>query len=186
MDIIKSQQDIQNSLLDWFKDNGRNWIPWKLTKDGSIPKSGEFISPYGIWIAEVMLQQTQLKVVIPYWEKWMKIFPSLTHLAEADLQKVLLLWQGLGYYSRANRIHQSSKILIEFVGKNRWQDPQSWPVAIDQWISLPGVGRSTAGSIISSAFDLPTPILDGNVKRILSRLLAIERTLTKADKRLWN
>ena len=76
MDIIKSRQDIQNSLLDWFKDNGRNWIPWKLKTDGSIPKSGEFISPYGIWIAEVMLQQTQLKVVIPFWEIFSSIFPS--------------------------------------------------------------------------------------------------------------
>ena len=77
------------------------------------------------------------------------------------------------------------KILIEFVGKNRDQDPHSWPVGIDQWMSLPGIGRSTAGSIISSAFDLPTPILDGNVKRIFSRLLAIERTSIKDEKKLW-
>ena len=112
-----------------------------------------------------MLQQTQLKVVIPYWEKWMKVFPTLTSLAEADLENILMIWQGLGYYSRANRIHQSSKILVEFVGKNRDQDPHSWPYRIDQWMSLPGIGRSTAGSIISSAFDLPTPILDGKCKK---------------------
>ena len=185
MGIIDSPQDIQNSLLQWFRANGRSWIPWKLTKDGSIPQLGESISPYEIWIAEVMLQQTQLKVVIPYWEKWMRAFPTLTYLAEADLEHLLMIWQGLGYYSRANRIHQSSKILIEFVGKNRDQDPHSWPNEIDQWISLPGIGRSTAGSIISSAFDLPTPILDGNVKRILSRLLAIERRTIKDDSKLW-
>ena len=185
MDIIDSPQDIQNSLLEWFRVNGRYWIPWKLKKDGSIPQLGESISPYGIWIAEVMLQQTQLKVVIPYWEKWMKVFPTLTSLAEADLESVLMIWQGLGYYSRANRIYQSSKILVELVGKNIDQDPHSWPNRIDQWMSLPGIGRSTAGSIISSAFDLPTPILDGNVKRIFSRLSATERKSIKDDKKFW-
>ena len=183
--IFDSPQDIQNSLLEWFRENGRYWIPWKLKKDGSVPRSGESISPYGIWIAEVMLQQTQLKVVIPYWKKWMKVFPTLSCLAEADLENLLMIWQGLGYYSRAKRIHQSSKILVEFVGKNRDQDPDSWPNQIDKWMSLPGIGRSTAGSIISSAFDLPTPILDGNVKRILSRLLAIERISVKEERKLW-
>ena len=185
MSIIDSPQDIQNSLLEWFRANGRFWIPWKLKKDGSIPQLGESISPYGIWIAEVMLQQTQLKVVIPYWKKWMKVFPTLTSLAEADLENILMIWQGLGYYSRANRIHQSSKILVELFGKNIDQDPYSWPNRIDQWMSLPGIGRSTAGSIISSAFDLPTPILDGNVKRIFSRLLATERKSIKDEKKLW-
>ena len=183
--MIDSIQDIQDILLAWFRLNGRNWIPWKLKKDGSAPKSGEILSPYEIWIAEVMLQQTQLKVVIPYWEKWMKKFPSLIELAVADEQTILLIWQGLGYYSRAKRIHQSSKILIDFVGNNCTQDPLSWPDELGQWMSLPGIGRSTAGSIISSAFDLPTPILDGNVKRVLSRLLANEKTSGKDEKRLW-
>ena len=183
--MIDSHEDIQNKLLEWFRANGRHWIPWKLKRDGSIPESGEIISPYEIWIAEVMLQQTQLKVVIPYWERWMKIFPSLTDLAKADLQNVLFLWQGLGYYSRANRIHQSSKLLMEFVGFNNAQDPHSWPFGMDDWMALPGIGRSTAGSIISSAFDLPTPILDGNVKRIFSRLLATERISIKETKRFW-
>ena len=185
MDIIESHKDIQNSLLEWFRDNGRNWIPWKLKKDGAIPKSGEIISPYGIWIAEVMLQQTQLKVVIPYWERWMKAFPTLTDLAEADLQNVLLLWQGLGYYSRAKRIHQSSKLLVDFIGNNSCLDPSSWPVDLDEWLSLPGIGRSTAGSILSSAFDIPEPILDGNVKRVFSRLLATEISPSKNEKKLW-
>ena len=185
MGIFDSPQDIQNSLLEWFRENGRYWIPWKLKKDGSVPRSGESISPYGIWIAEVMLQQTQLKVVIPYWKKWMKFFPTLSSLAEADLENLLMIWRGLGYYSRAKRIYQSSNILVEFVGKNRDQDPDSWPNQIDKWMSLPGIGRSTAGSIISSAFDLPTPILDGNVKRILSRLLAIERKSIKDERKLW-
>ena len=186
MDIIESSENIQQSLLEWFIENGRNWIPWKLNKDGSIPQSGEIISPYEIWIAEVMLQQTKLKVVIPYWERWMKIFPSLSDLVEADLQNVLLLWQGLGYYSRANRIHQSSKILMKRIGWNRYNEPHSWPFELHQWMSLPGIGRSTAGSIISSAFDLPTPILDGNVKRIFSRLLALETKSIKDEKNYGN
>tara|TARA_Y100001968_G_scaffold277605_1_gene272519 strand:+ start:494 stop:1642 length:1149 start_codon:yes stop_codon:yes gene_type:complete len=183
--MIHSPQNIQNLLLEWFRGNGRHWIPWKLRKDGSIPQLGESISPYGIWIAEVMLQQTQLKVVIPYWEKWMKIFPSLNSLKEADLENVLMLWQGLGYYSRANRIHKSSKILIEVIGKDSDHDPCSWPNQIDQWMSLPGIGRSTAGSIVSSAFDLPTPILDGNVKRIFSRLHAFPIKSIRDEKKLW-
>ncbi len=178
-------EDIQNILLAWFRDHGRHNIPWKLKRDGSIPKSGESLSPYEIWIAEVMLQQTQLKVVIPYWKKWMKKFPSLSDLAVADEQNVLLIWQGLGYYSRAKRIHESSKLLIDFVGNKCSQDPISWPNELDQWMLLPGIGRSTAGSIISSAFDLPTPILDGNVKRVLSRLIANEKTSGKDEKRLW-
>ena len=185
MGIIDSPQDIQYPLLKWFRANGRYWIPWKLKKDGSIPQLGESISPYEIWIAEVMLQQTQLKVVIPYWEKWIKTFPSLTDLSETDLENVLLIWQGLGYYSRAKRIYQSSKILIDFFDKNSHQYHDSWPTEIYQWIALPGIGRSTAGSIISSAFDLPIPILDGNVKRIFSRLLAVEKPLIKEEKRLW-
>ena len=125
-----------------------------------------------------MLQQTQLKVFIPYCQKWMKNFPSLTDLKEANLENILFLWHGLGHYSSAHRIHQSSKVLIECVGKNRFQDPDYWPVGLDQWMSLPEIGSSTEGSIISSAYDLFTPILDGNVKRIFSRLLGIE---TKID-----
>ena len=115
----------------------------------------------------------------------MKAFPTLTSFAEADLESVLMIWQGLGYYSRANRIHQSSKTLVKLVGKNIDQDPHSWVNRIDQWMSLHGIGRSTAGSIISSAFDLLNPILDGNVKRIFSRLSATESKSTKDDKKFW-
>ena len=185
IDIVDSPLDIQNKIFVWFKANGRHWIPWKLKRDGSIPKPGEIISSYEIWIAELMLQQTQLKVVMPYRDRWMKIFPTLTYLAEADLKNVLLVWQVRGYYSRANRIHQSSKILVECVGLNRVRDPKSWPFGVDEWMALPCIGISTAGRIISSAFDLPTPILDGNVKRIFSRLLAIKAKSIKGKKKLW-
>ena len=159
--------EIQTKLLDWFDENGRHWIPWKLNQNGTLVKPGQIISPYGIWIAEVMLQQTQLSVVLPYWRNWMKDFPSLNDLAKSEEKEVLLHWQGLGYYSRAKRIFQSSKLLIDLIGKNHTSDISCWPIEISQWTSLPGIGRTTAGSIISSAFDLPAPILDGNVKRIL-------------------
>ena len=109
MELITNLNDIQKDLFIWFSTNGRLRIPWKLKKDGSRPEIGEILSPYGIWIAEVMLQQTQLKVVLRYWEEWMMAFPDLVSLAEADEQEVLLVWQGLGYYSRSKRLHQSSK-----------------------------------------------------------------------------
>ena len=186
MEIITNINDLQNDLLIWFSNQGRLGIPWKLKEDGSIPRNGELLSPYGIWIAEVMLQQTQLKVVLRYWKKWMITFPDLLALAEADEQEVLLLWQGLGYYSRAKRLHKSSKLLVNLIGKNNIFDFSFWPVELDQWIALPGIGKSTAGSIISSAFDLPFPILDGNVRRILSRLIASNKSSLQDTKRLWS
>ena len=182
--LIDSLEFIQKELLDWFFVHGRHWIPWKLKQDGSLPALDETLSPYGIWIAEVMLQQTQLNVVIPYWEKWMQTFPTLINLADAGQQEVLFVWQGLGYYSRAKRIHQTSKILINLVGKSNSLNYSLWPFELHQWMAFPGIGRSTAGSIISSAFNLPEPILDGNVKRIFSRLIA-SNTL-KNEKRFWH
>tara|TARA_Y100001968_G_C19406372_1_gene743881 strand:+ start:532 stop:1710 length:1179 start_codon:yes stop_codon:yes gene_type:complete len=185
MKILNSIKDIQDKLLEWFDENGRHNIPWKLKIDGTNPQSRELIYPYPIWIAEIMLQQTQLKVVLPYWVRWMNSFPDLNALASADEQKILLHWQGLGYYSRAKRIHQASKLLIKLIGKSSSIVPASWPVDIEEWKNLPGIGRSTAGSIISSAFDLPAPILDGNVKRILSRLIASHKIASQDQKRLW-
>ena len=185
MELITHFNEIQNELLIWFSGNGRFLIPWKLKKDGSRPEIGEILSPYEIWIAEVMLQQTQFKVVLRYWQKWMITFPNLLALAEADEQEVLMLWQGLGYYSRAKRLHESSKILVNLIGKNNISDLSFWPVELDQWMALPGIGRTTAGSIISSAFDFPLPILDGNVRRILSRLFATNKSNLQDSKRLW-
>tara|TARA_B100000579_G_scaffold285953_1_gene236994 strand:- start:1979 stop:3133 length:1155 start_codon:yes stop_codon:yes gene_type:complete len=185
MNQLDSILDIQENLINWFDQNGRHWIPWKLKENGSIPKVGESISPYGIWIAEVMLQQTQLKVVLPYWKKWMIVFPRLNELVHANEQDVLMNWQGLGYYSRAKRILQSSQVLIKTIGQEKSLIPAFWPTTVDQWMGLPGIGRSTAGSIVSSAFDLPTPILDGNVKRIFSRLLAIDNPSNKDQKSFW-
>ncbi len=185
-DITDSVDEIQNNILKWFQNNGRHWVPWKLTKDGSLVRSGEIISPYGIWIAEVMLQQTQFNVAINYWNKWMQSFPTLNDLAESDQQHILLIWQGLGYYSRAKYIFNSSQLLVNMIGKNNINDPTCWPSELEQWLNLPGIGRSTAGSIISSAYDIPAPILDGNVKRILSRLIASEKPTIKNQKQLWD
>ncbi len=173
------------SLLDWFEANGRHAIPWKLKIDGTQPDQGELIDPYPIWVAEVMLQQTQLKTVLPYWKKWMKTFPSLAALAKADQQEVLLLWQGLGYYARARRLHQSSKILLKSLGTKKSLDPTAWPKDLESWMALPGIGRSTAGSIVSSAFDSPSPILDGNVKRLLARLIASPKLPQSQLRQFW-
>jgi A/G-specific adenine glycosylase len=112
-------------------------------------------------VAEVMLQQTRLEVVLPYWRRWMAAFPDRQALASSAEHDVLLLWQGLGYYARGRRLQQ---------GARQVTDP--WPRTLEGWQALPGIGRSTAGSILSSAFDLPAPILDGNVQRVLARLLA--------------
>ncbi len=171
--------------MRWFELNGRHSIPWKFKQDKTLPNFGESIPVYRIWIAEIMLQQTKLKVVLPYWYRWMKIFPSLLELVNADEQKVLIHWQGLGYYSRARRIKSSAKILFEKIGTENVLDPDSWPKNIEEWTELPGIGRSTAGSIISSAFDMPASILDGNVQRILSRLIASTEPLIKNKKQLW-
>jgi len=146
-----------------------------FTADGTWPLPEDSLSPYGIWIAEVMLQQTQLSVVLPYWQRWIKAFPSVNSLAAASLEQVRLQWQGLGYYSRARRLHEAARVLVQ----------QPWPRDLDGWIALPGIGRTTAGGILSSAFNAPEPILDGNVKRVLARLHAHERPPSRDQHLFW-
>jgi A/G-specific adenine glycosylase len=143
--------------------------------DGTWPLPEDNLSPYGIWIAEVMLQQTQLSVVLPYWQRWMATFPTVDALATSSLEEVRLQWQGLGYYSRARRLHEAAQLLVE----------RPWPRDLDGWMALPGVGRTTAGGILSSAFNAPTPILDGNVKRVLARLHAHGRPPSRDQPRFW-
>lgn len=176
---------LRSTLLQWFKSNGRHYIPWKLTKDGTLPNENQYLAVYPILVAEVMLQQTQLKVVLPYWEKWMLALPTLVDLAKAEEDKVLLLWQGLGYYSRARRLHVTSRILLNLIGIPNSLNPANWPKDLESWMNLPGIGRNTAGSIISSAFNLPSPLLDGNVKRVLTRLIGSTKTPNKDLARLW-
>lgn len=162
-----SNKQIQFKLLRWFKKNQRE-LPWRKTRD-----------PYAIWVSEIMLQQTQVATVIPYYQKFLKAFPTVHALARADLSKVLKIWEGLGYYSRARNLHRASQIIVNhFNGKI--------PDNLKDLLDLPGIGKYTAGAILSIAFDQAVPILDGNVKRVLSRLFAISDPPNKAEKILWN
>ena len=166
-------------LLQWWERHGRRdpaQKPWMFTPDGNWPAPGDALDPYGIWIAEVMLQQTQLQVALPYWQRWMEAFPTLETLAAASDERVLLLWQGLGYYSRARRLVAAAQDLLEH---------DAWPQELDVWLALPGVGRSTAGGILSSAFNQSLAILDGNVRRVLARLQAHPRPPMRAQPLFW-
>ena len=159
---------IQSSLLQWFRKKGRD-LPWRKTRD-----------PYAIWISEIMLQQTQVKTVIPYYEKWMKKFPTVRKLSNAPLSRVLKLWEGLGYYSRARNLHQTAKMVDNKLGGK-------FPDSRKELEFLPGIGRYTAGAIASIAFNKREPILDGNVMRVLSRLYAFKKPIDQTDGRneLW-
>ena len=165
-------------LLGWWETNGRrdpDQKPWMFPPAGRWPTAAEDLDPYGIWIAEVMLQQTQLAVALPYWRRWMQVFPSAEALAAASLDQVRLQWQGLGYYSRARRLHEAALMLMG----------QSWPRTVEGWMALPGIGRTTAGSIVSSAFNAPVAILDGNVKRVLARVHAHPRPPARDQALFW-
>jgi A/G-specific adenine glycosylase len=157
------------ALLAWFAENARD-LPWRRTRD-----------PYAIWISEVMLQQTQVQTVIPYWERWMRQMPDVTRLARSRFERILKLWEGLGYYVRARNLHRAAQIIID-------QHRGAFPQTYDAVLALPGIGRYTAGAICSIAFDQPTPILDGNAIRVLSRVYGIsDRVHSQSAKvRLWN
>ncbi|MDX8395654.1 MAG: A/G-specific adenine glycosylase [Mariprofundaceae bacterium] len=151
-------------LFDWYQAKARN-LPWRNTRD-----------PYAIWISEIMLQQTQVKTVLPRFQIWFERFPDIHTLAQASLDEVLKAWEGLGYYRRARFIHQSAQIIVE-----KYQG--HFPENFDDILALYGIGRSTAGAISSFCFDTPTPVLDGNVKRVLKRW---HQTQKATDKQLWD
>ena len=181
--------ELSQSLLAWWEVHGRKdpaLKPWMFTKDGRWPEPHEHLNVLECWIAEVMLQQTQLKVVLPYWQRWMETFPSLKALATAEEQLVLLQWQGLGYYSRARRLHASAQNLLNQIGPDAVGNPQHWPRDLDAWLELPGIGPSTAGGILSSAFNSPLAILDGNVRRVLARLQAHPRPPMRGQRLFWS
>ena len=138
------------------------------------------ITPYRVWLSEIMLQQTQVSTVIPYFEKFLNRFPNIEELAESDLNEVLGLWSGLGYYARARNIHKTARIIVSEFGS-------IFPNNLDLLVQLPGIGRSTAGALLSIAMNIPAPILDGNVKRVLTRFHKIKGYPEKAEikKRLW-
>jgi A/G-specific adenine glycosylase len=165
-------EPLRADLLAWWEREGRHHIPWTLHPDGSRPGPWEPLDVYGVWVAEVMLQQTQLAVVLPYWQRWMAAFPDLAALAAASEHDVLMLWQGLGYYARARRLHAGARQLVAVAPPSPAGTGDPWPRTLEGWMALPGIGRSTAASILSSAFDRPFAILDGNVQRVLARLVA--------------
>ena len=174
--VIETDAEVlSTALLAWWGCHGRRGMPWKLLPGGIPPAPEQELDPYGIWIAEVMLQQTQLAVVLPYWVRWMEAFSTVEALAAASLDEVRLQWQGLGYYSRARRLHEASQLLVG----------GPWPRTLAEWTALPGIGRTTAGSILSSAFNAPLPILDGNVRRVLARLTAHRRPPARDDALFW-
>ena len=156
------------SLLDWYARNARD-LPWRQTTD-----------PYAIWISEVMLQQTQVKTVIPCWHRWMKKFPTINALARSKSDTVLKCWEGLGYYSRARNLHEAAQTIVSRHGGIIPRNPS-------EVLALPGIGRYTAGAICSIAFNLPEPILDGNAMRVLTRVFGIEKDPreNETNKRLW-
>ena len=158
--------ELRTSLLAWYSQSGRD-LPWRQTRD-----------PYAIWVSEIMLQQTQVKTVLPYFDRWMSQFPTVQALAAADLQQVLKAWEGLGYYARARNLHRAAQVIVQ-------QHNGTFPTELDAVLALPGIGRTTAGGILSTAFNQPLAILDGNVKRVLARLIALDVPPVKALPRLW-
>ena len=180
--------ELSQSLLAWWEVHGRKdpaLKPWMFTKDGRWPEPHEHLNVLECWIAEVMLQQTQLQVVLPYWERWMEAFPTLERLAEAREHDVLLLWQGLGYYSRARRLLAGAKQLMGQIAPASSMTLSAWPMDLDGWLLLPGIGRTTAGGILSSAFNSPLAILDGNVRRVLARLQAHPKPPARDQALCW-
>ena len=156
------------ALLNWYSENARQ-MPWRDSP-----------TPYGVWISEMMLQQTRVSTVIPYFNAWMERFPTIDQLSAASLQEVLNAWEGLGYYSRARNLHRAAQqIMAEYGGE--------LPADVKELRKLPGIGPYTAGAIASIAFGLDEPLLDGNVRRVLARLFAIQTAVDTPEgmRQLW-
>lgn len=156
-------------LLQWFDQHGRSGLPWQSPR-----------TPYRVWLSEIMLQQTQVAAVIPYFERFVARFPDLATLAAADSDEVMRHWAGLGYYARARNLHAAAKQIVAGHGG-------VFPEGFDAIVALKGVGRSTAAAIVAQAYDTPAAILDGNVKRVLCRWAGIEGHPGEADvnAKLW-
>jgi A/G-specific adenine glycosylase len=156
-------------LIEWQAVHGRHGLPWQGTRD-----------PYRLWVAEIMLQQTQVTTVMPYYERFLARFPGVTDLAAADDGEVMRLWSGLGYYARARNLLAAARAIVA-------QHGGAFPLALDAVAALPGIGRSTAAAIVAFATGEPHAILDGNVKRVLARHAGIEGPVDRAPvlARLW-
>ena len=162
-------QDFAPRLLAWFDRHGRHDLPWQHPR-----------TPYRVWLSEIMLQQTQVSVVTGYFQRFIDALPDLPALAQAPQDQVLALWSGLGYYARARNLQAAAQLCMQRHGGELPRD-------LDALIALPGIGRSTAGAILSQAWDDPAPILDGNVKRLLCRVFGISGWpgAPKVEKQLW-
>lgn len=156
-------------LLAWFDRDGRHDLPWQHPR-----------TPYRVWLSEIMLQQTQVQTVIPYFTRFLEALPTLPDLAAADEDRVLALWAGLGYYARARNLHKAAQVCVERHGGEL-------PTDLDALTALPGIGRSTAGAILAQAHGLRFPILDGNVKRTLARFHGVSGWpgAPAVEKHLW-
>jgi len=167
--VTMQASQFSTQVLDWYDKYGRKTLPWQIEK-----------TPYKVWLSEVMLQQTQVATVIPYFERFMARFPTVTDLANAPLDEVLHLWTGLGYYARARNLHKAAKQVAELHGG-------VFPQTFEEIAALPGIGRSTAGAILSLSLGKHFAILDGNVKRVLARCYAVAGWPGKkeVEKRLW-
>ncbi len=166
---FRNAPSLRRSLAAWFRKAARD-LPWRRTRD-----------PYAILVSEIMLQQTQVATVIPYYERWLARFPDFATLAAAEESDVLSVWQGLGYYSRARNLHRAAKTVVATHGGKMPRDP-----ALIR--ALPGIGRYTAGAVASFAFDLPEPLVDANVARVLARLLDLHTPIdsTAGQSALWS
>ena len=162
--------DFAARVLDWFDVHGRKDLPWQQPQDA-----------YRTWVSEIMLQQTQVQTVIPYFERFMARFPDVTALADAARDEVLRHWSGLGYYARARNLHRAAQMIRDDFGG-------VFPETLEALTALPGIGRSTAGAILALSMDQRQPILDGNVKRVLARHEAVAGWpgKTTVAKRLWD
>ncbi len=159
---IPHREDLRRLLTLWYKQH-RRMLPWRMTKD-----------PYAIWVSEVMLQQTQVKTVIPYYLSFLDRFPDVESLARSNIQDVLKAWEGLGYYGRAHNLHSAAQIIIN-------EHSSRLPAIWKQICRLPGIGDYIAAAILSIAFNQAYPVVDGNVKRVLSRLLQIEIPVNRSS-----
>ena len=155
--------------MQWQASHGRNHLPWQQTRD-----------PYRVWLSEIMLQQTQVSTVLGYYQRFLDAFPDVASLAAAPQDAVLALWSGLGYYSRARNLHKCAQAVVELWGG-------AFPRTAQELATLPGIGRSTAGAISSFCFSERVPILDANVRRVLTRVLAFDADLAQSrnEKQLW-
>ncbi|MTI64357.1 A/G-specific adenine glycosylase [Methylophaga sp.] len=157
------------ALLDWYDQHGRKDLPWQQKP-----------TPYHVWLSEIMLQQTQVSTVIDYYQRFIRHFPDIETLAAAKQDAVLAQWSGLGYYARARNLHKTAHLVVnEFNGH--------MPASLETLMELPGIGRSTAGAILTLAYHQRFPILDGNVKRVLARFFAVEGWpgIKQVENRLW-